>query len=75
MRKSPGFFLSGVARYDSAVVVNILIPWILSGSISHMIQGLSQDFHNRVSKMAFQEDRVSKPPHRKKISHHTDHIH
>ena len=26
-------------------------------------QGLSQDFHNRVSKMGFQEDRVSKPPH------------
>ena len=30
-------------------------------------QGLSQDFHNRVSKMGFQEDRVSKPPRWKKI--------
>ena len=29
-------------------------------------QGLSQNFHNRVSKMGFQEDRVSKPPHLKK---------
>ena len=40
-------------------------------------QGLGQDFHNRVSKMGFQEDRVSKPPHLKKQSHHTltDHIH
>ena len=25
-------------------------------------QGLNQDFHNRESKMGFQEDRVSKPP-------------
>ena len=26
-------------------------------------QGLSHDFHNRVSKMGFQDNRVSKPPH------------
>ena len=39
------------------------------------MQGLSQDFCNRVSKMRFQENRVSKPSHWKIISHHTDHIH
>ena len=32
-----------------------------------MYQGLSQDFHNRVSKMGFQEDRVQTPSLKKKI--------
>ena len=42
------------------VVCNRALP---SEYHMHHSQGLSQDFHNRVSKMGFQEDRVSKPPH------------
>ena len=33
----------------------------LSHEYQHDRQGLRQDFQNRVSKMGFQEDRVSKP--------------
>ena len=35
-------------------------------------QGLSQDFHNRVFKLGFQEFRVSKIPGRKSKNHYTD---
>ena len=42
--------------------------------ISHM-QGLSQDFQNRVPKLGFQEFRVSKVPGWKGKNHYTDYVH
>ena len=38
------------------------------------VKGLSQDFHNRVSKLGFHEFRVSKIPDRKSRNNYTDYV-